>query len=226
MALSAIQLDTQTDPDCAVIWLHGLGANGHDFVPMVEQLNLPHSVRARFIFPHAPLQAVSLNNAMHMPAWYDIFGLDQDSPEDIDGLNRIKSEIDTLIKQLVEVGIRANKIVLAGFSQGGALSLYTGLNHSQRLAGLIALSCYLPIRHKLEIYAEHTDRSLPIFMAHGVYDEVVPISFAQIGHELLEQQGFTINWKKYSCAHTVCQEEVADIREWLLERWQEKNSIT
>lgn len=220
MTLSAIQIDTQPDPDCAIIWLHGLGANGHDFEPMVEQLNLPDSVRARFIFPHAPSQAVSLNNGMHMPAWYDLHGLDKDSQEDSEGIVHITTEIVALIDQQVNQGIDAQQIVLAGFSQGGALTLYAGLRYPHKLAGLLAMSCYLPLRQQLDSYAAHTDQSLPIFLAHGIYDEIVPLTFGQLARELLEQRGFETYWKEYPCAHTVCSEEIADIRAWLLKCWQ------
>ncbi|QMU61882.1 MAG: carboxylesterase [Gammaproteobacteria bacterium] len=220
MPLSTIQIETQNDPDCAVIWLHGLGANGHDFEPIVGELNLPTSIRARFIFPHAPVQAVSLNNGMQMPAWYDIYGLNKDSEEDVDGIKKISEEIKLLIQQEMDDGIVANKIVLAGFSQGGALTLYTGLSHSHRLGGLLALSCYLPIREQLESYAKETQRDLPIFMAHGSYDDVVPLAFATLAKELLEAQNFKINWNDYPCAHTVCAEEIQDIRNFLIKCWK------
>lgn len=219
MTLATIQIDTQGDPDCAIIWLHGLGANGHDFEPMVEQLNLPNSIRARFIFPHAPVQAVSLNNDMRMPAWYNIYGLDMHSKEDCEGIKRIKSEINALIDQQVNLGIPPQRIVLAGFSQGGALTLYAGLRYCRRLAGLLAMSCYLPLRQELHEYSAHADQSLPIYLAHGAYDEVVPLAFGKLARELLEQQGFKIYWKEYPCAHTVCSEEIADIRNWLLQCW-------
>ena len=220
MELSTIQIETQNDPDCAVIWLHGLGANGHDFEPIVAELNLPDSVKARFIFPHAPVQAVSLNNGMQMPAWYDICSLNKDSKEDSVGIKKMSEEIGLLIEQEIGAGIAANKIVLAGFSQGGALTLYTGLSHSQRLGGLLALSCYLPMREQLESFAKDTQRDLPIFMAHGNYDDVVSIAFANIAKELLEAQGFKIDWHEYPCAHTVCAEEIQDIRKFLLQCWQ------
>lgn len=219
MPLSTIRLETQNNPDCAVIWLHGLGANGHDFEPIVDQLNLPSSIRARFIFPHAPVQAVSLNNGMQMPSWYDIYSLDMDSKEDYEGIKKISEEIHLLIKQEIDNGIDANKIVLAGFSQGGALTLYAGLNYNQPLAGLVALSCYLPLRDQFEVYAKTASRDLPIFIAHGTHDDVVPLAFAQIAKELLTTQGFKINWKDYACAHTVCAEEIQDIRDFLLECW-------
>jgi len=220
MPLSTIKIETQNNPDCAVIWLHGLGANGHDFEPIVTELNLPTSVKARFIFPHAPVQAVSLNNGMQMPAWYDIYGLEKDSKEDSSGIKIISEEINLLIQQEIDNGIAANKIILAGFSQGGALTLYTGINYPQRLAGLLTLSCYLPLREQLETFAKDAQRDLPIFMAHGTHDDVVPLAFANLAKELLEQQGFKIDWHDYPCAHTVCAEETQDIREFLLNCWQ------
>lgn len=220
MTLATIQIDTQEYPDCAVIWLHGLGANGHDFEPIVAELNLPDSIKARFIFPHAPVQPVSLNNGVQMPAWYDIYGLNKDSKEDSAGIKNISEEIGQLIQQEIDRGTSANKIVLAGFSQGGALTLYAGLSFPQRLGGLMALSCYLPLREELERFAEHAQRDLPIYMAHGNYDDVVPITFASIARDLLTAQGFEIEWHEYACAHTVCAEEIQDIRSFLLQCWR------
>ncbi len=220
MALSTIQIDTQANPDCAIIWLHGLGANGQDFVPIVEDLSLPKTLSARFIFPHAPIQAVTLNNGVEMPSWYDIFGLDRNSNEDHAGIQAISDEIYVLISQQVDAGILAKRIVLAGFSQGGALALFAGLSTSHQLAGLLGMSCYLPHRNELNSYSALADRSLPIFLAHGLYDEVVSIEFAQHARELLEQQNFKISWNEYPCSHTVCPQEIVDIRDWLLNRWQ------
>lgn len=220
MPLATIKIETQNDPECAVIWLHGLGANGQDFEPIVAELDLPDSVRAKFIFPNAPVQAVSLNNGMQMPAWFDIYGLEKDSKEDTAGIKKISEEISLLLQQEIDEGIAANKIVLAGFSQGGALTLYTGLSYKQRLGGLLALSCYLPMRDQLEIFAKDTQHDLPIFMAHGNYDDVVPLAFARLAKESLEAQGFKIDWHDYPCAHTVCAEEIQDIRNFLIQCWQ------
>ena len=155
---------------------------------------------------------MSLNNGMQMPAWYDIYGLNKDSKEDSPGIMKMSGEINLLIQQEIDHGMNANKIVLAGFSQGGALTLYTGLSGPQRLGGLLALSCYLPMREQLESFAKDTPRDLPIFMAHGNYDDVVPLAFANIAKELLAAQGFTVDWHEYACAHTVCAEEIQDIR--------------
>lgn len=220
MTLTAITIDTRANPDCAVIWLHGLGASGHDFKPVVEQLDLPARSRVRFVFPHAPTRAVTLNDGTLMPAWYDLYGLDMNSPEDTEGLEQSKTELCALIDRLAESGIPAQRIVLAGFSQGGALSLYTGLSCGHRLAGVLAMSCYLPLHQELPNYAAKADPSLPVFMAHGEYDEVIPIVTARLTRETLERQGFTITWRTYPCAHTVCPEEIADIRDWLLQCWQ------
>ena len=220
MELSTIQIDPEDPPDCAIIWLHGLGASGHDFEPMTEALELPASTRARFIFPHAPVQAVHLNDGMQMPAWYDIYGLDANSKEDQQGLQGITRKLNALIAQQVDQGIKARRIILAGFSQGGALALYAGLHHAPCLAGILALSCYLPLRQQLQEYAEHADRDLPIFLAHGEYDEVVPLVFSDHAKELLEQAGFSVHLQRYPCAHTVCTQEIADIRAWLLQCWE------
>ena len=220
MPLSTIQIETQNDPDCAVIWLHGLGADGHDFVPIVAELNLHDSVRARFVFPHAPAQAVSLNNGIEMPAWYDIYGLDMNSQEDTVGITTITDEIHALIQQQIDEGIAANKIVLAGFSQGGALTLHVGLSYTLPLAGLLALSCYLPLREQIERFKKNSSHNLPIFMAHGTYDDVIPLAVAKFARELLTEQGFKINWHEYPCAHTVCTEEIQDIRDYLIKCWR------
>ena len=220
MSLSTIQIETQNNPDCAVIWLHGLGANGHDFEPIVAELNLPDSIRAKFIFPHAPIQAVSLNNGIEMPAWFDIHGLDMNSQEDSVGIDTITTEIRTLIQQQIDAGIAANKIVLAGFSQGGALTLHVGLSYTPPLAGLLALSCYLPLREQIERFKKNAALDLPIFMAHGTYDDVVPLAFAQLAKKLLTEQGYEVDWHDYPCAHTVCAEEIQDIRDYLIRCWQ------
>lgn len=216
MSLTYIQIDTDEQPDCAIIWLHGLGANGHDFEPIVDQLELPDNFRGRFIFPHAPDMPVTLNNGMCMPAWFDIYSLEKVSQEDDEGIHSISKEIDFLIEQQIQSGIVAKRIILAGFSQGGALALFTGLHSNHRLAGLIALSCYLPLREQLEIYAKHADRALPILLAHGLYDEIVSHTFAQHTKELLEQQQFKVQLKEYPCAHSVCAQEIIDIRNWLV----------
>lgn len=220
MSLTAVMIDTQDHPEHAVIWLHGLGASGHDFEPVVEQLDLPANLRVRFVFPHAPTRPITLNNGIPLKAWYDIYGIDMDSPQDEKGLKQSTSDICALIEQLVQSGITAERIVLAGFSQGGAQCLYTGLASGYPLAGILAISCWLPLHKKLPEYASRADRSLPILLLHGMYDVTIPISAAQSTRETLEQHGFTVAWQSYPCAHTVSPQEIRDIRAWLLECWQ------
>ena len=220
MALTTISIDTQDHPEHAVIWLHGLGASGHDFEPVVEQLDLPASLRVRFVFPHAPTRPITLNGGMPLKAWYDIYGLDMNSPQDEKGLEQSASDVRTLIEQLVQSGIASQRIILAGFSQGGAQCLYTGLSCDYRLAGILAISCWLPLHEKFPVYARSADRSLPILLLHGMYDVTIPITSAELSRETLEQQGFTVTWQSYPCAHTVAPEEVRDIRTWLLKCWQ------
>ena len=220
MALTTISIDTQDHPEHAVIWLHGLGASGHDFEPIVEQLDLPASLRVRFVFPHAPTRPITLNDGMPLKAWYDIYGLDMNSPQDEKGLEQSASDVRALIEQLVQSGIASQRIILAGFSQGGAQCLYTGLSCDYRLAGILAISCWLPLHEKFPVYARRADRSLPILLLHGMYDVTIPITSAELSRETLEQQGFTVTWQSYPCAHTVSPEEVRDIRTWLLKCWQ------
>ncbi len=220
MALTAVTIDTQDHPEHAVIWLHGLGASGHDFEPVVEQLDLPANLRVRFVFPHAPTRPITLNNGIPLKAWYDIYGLDMDSPQDEKGLRQSTSDVCALIEQLVQSGIAAERIILAGFSQGGAQCLYTGLSCGYPLAGILAISCWLPLHKKFPEYALRADRSLPILLLHGMYDVTIPISAAQSTCETLEQHGFTVAWQSYPCAHTVSPQEIRDIRAWLLECWQ------
>ena len=220
MALATISIDTQDHPEHAVIWLHGLGASGHDFEPIVEQLDLPASLRVRFVFPHAPTRPITLNDGMPLKAWYDIYGLDMNSPQDEKGLEQSASDVRALIEQLVQSGIASQRIILAGFSQGGAQCLYTGLSCDYRLAGILAISCWLPLHEKFPVYARRADRSLPILLLHGMYDVTIPITSAELSRETLEQQGFTVTWQSYPCAHTVSPEEVRDIRTWLLKCWQ------
>ena len=183
MALTTISIDTQDHPEHAVIWLHGLGASGHDFEPIVEQLDLPASLRVRFVFPHAPTRPITLNNGIPLKAWYDIYGLDMDSPQDEKGLQQSASDVCALIEQLVQSGIASQRIILAGFSQGGAQCLYTGLSCDYRLAGILAISCWLPLHEKFPVYALRADRSLPILLLHGMYDVTIPITSAELSRE-------------------------------------------
>jgi phospholipase/carboxylesterase len=198
--------------DASIIWLHGLGADGHDFEPIVPELPLPAGLRARFIFPHAPVQAVTINYGHVMPAWYDVYG---DGRQDADGIRASQARLEALIARERERGVATRRIVLAGFSQGGAIALQTGLRHSERLAGILALSTYLPLAETLGAEAAAANRGVPIFMAHGTEDPVIPLQRAAISRDQLRKLGYQVEWHEYPMPHAVCPEEIADVGAWL-----------
>lgn len=198
--------------NASVIWLHGLGADGYDFEPIIDQLKLSN---IRFILPHAPEIAVTINNGYVMPAWYDLYGLTASSKEDEAGIRLSQEYINALINIEIERGIPAKRIVLAGFSQGGAIALHTALRYPQRLGGVLALSTYLPLKTKLTDEAHTANADTPIFMAHGIFDEVISLDTCQISLNLLQSRQFSVTWRKYNMAHSVCAEEIADIRDFL-----------
>jgi phospholipase/carboxylesterase len=210
--MDAVEIETGSPPDAAVIWLHGLGADGHDFEPVVPELRLAKPVR--FVFPHAPVQPVTINNGMRMRAWYDIF---QFGPgrEDDKGIRASQALIEQLIADEVKRGLSEDKIVLAGFSQGGAIVLQTALRYPKRLAGVMALSTYLPIAATLDTERSAANAGIPIFMAHGSYDDVIPVRRAQASREVLEKLGYRIEWHEYPMPHSVCGEEIAHISKFL-----------
>jgi len=208
--MEAIEIETGPNPAAAVIWLHGLGADGHDFEAIVPELKLPKPVR--FVFPHAPVRAVTINQGMRMRAWYDIFQFGG-GPEDEKGIRESQGLIVTLIKQQPVPG---RAIVLAGFSQGGAIVLQTALRYPERLAGVIALSTYLPLAGKLKAEKSPANQDLPIFMAHGQYDDLIPLNRAQKSRELLVDAGYKVEWHDYPMPHSVCGEEIADIASFLV----------
>jgi phospholipase/carboxylesterase len=205
--MEAVEIETGRNPSAAVIWLHGLGADGHDFEPIVPELDLPKPVR--FVFPHAPIRPVTINNGMRMRAWYDIFQFGG-GPEDEAGIRASQKLVEALI-----AAEKGKKIVLAGFSQGGAIVLQTALRHPERLAGVMALSTYLPLAAKLAAERSPENRDLPIFMAHGNYDDIIPIDRARRSREMLEGLGYPVTWKEYPMPHSVCPPEIADISAFL-----------
>jgi len=207
--MDAIQIETGPNPQAAVIWLHGLGADGHDFEPIVPELELPKPVR--FVFPHAPVRPVTINQGMRMRAWYDILQLGG-GPEDDAGLRASQKLTEELIRSQ---GMPANRIVLAGFSQGGAVTLLTGLRYPERLAGLLALSTYLPLAGSLAAERSDANRDLPVFMAHGRYDDLIPLDRAQASRAALEKLGYKVEWHDYPMPHSVCAPEIADISAFL-----------
>jgi phospholipase/carboxylesterase len=209
--LDAIEIETAPDPATSVIWLHGLGADGNDFVPIVAELELP-AAPIRFVFPHAPLQPVTINNGMVMRAWYDILGADLARREDERGVRASQGLVEALIAREKARGIAARRILLAGFSQGGAIALQTGLRHPERLAGIMALSTYVPIAESLAAEANAANRDVPIFMAHGLYDPVVA---ARRSCALLERLGYAVEWHEYPMPHSVAPQELDDIGAWL-----------
>jgi phospholipase/carboxylesterase len=212
--LETIEVETAPDPVAAVLWLHGLGADGHDFEPVVPAIVRPGWPAMRFVFPHAPVQAVTINNGMRMRAWYDILQLGG-GPEDEAGIRLSQSQLQDLIAREQGRGIAARRIVLAGFSQGGAIALQTGLRQRERLGGVLALSTYLPLAATLSAERSAENRDVPIFLAHGRHDDLIPIARAQLSRLALEQLGYPVEWRDYPMPHTVCPEEIADIARWL-----------
>jgi phospholipase/carboxylesterase len=206
----------QGEPDACVIWLHGLGADGHDFEPIVPELRLPPELSIRFIFPHAPMMPVTINNGYVMRAWYDILAMDIGSAQDEAGIRASQAVVEGLIEQQIAAGIASERIVLAGFSQGGAIILQAGLRFERPLAGLIALSTYLPLAQTLEAERSEANRQVPIFMAHGDSDPVVRPELAYRSRSRLEQQGYPLEWHEYrGMEHSVNLEEIRDISRWL-----------
>jgi phospholipase/carboxylesterase len=208
-AETAVEIETGPNPGAAVIWLHGLGADGHDFEPIVPELRLEQPVR--FVFPHAPIRPVTINNGMRMRAWYDIFQFGG-GPEDEAGIRASQKLLEGLIQ--AEQG---KKVVLAGFSQGGAIVLQTALRHSGRLAGVLALSTYLPLSGKVAAELTDANKATPIFMAHGQFDDIIPIARARASRQTLAGLGYPVTWKEYPMPHSVCAEEVGDISGFLNE---------
>ena len=212
--LDAIEIETARNPSASIIWLHGLGADGNDFAPIVPALKLPRAA-IRFIFPHAPVQPVTINGGMRMRAWYDITD-GAIRREDESGVRASQTLIEALIAREKKRGTAANRLVLAGFSQGGAIALQTGLRHSERVAGIMALSTYLPIADKFAAEASKANRDAPIFMAHGSHDPVIPLARAEQSRGLLQSLGYNVEWREYPMPHSVCPEEVSDISAWLV----------
>lgn len=197
----------------SVIWLHGLGADGHDFEPIVPELGL--RVPVRFVFPHAPVRPVTINGGMAMRAWYDILGFDAKAKEDAAGIRASAAAVTGLIDREIERGMSSQRIVLAGFSQGGAIALHTALREPRALAGVLALSTYLPLASTVASERSAANAGVPIFMAHGTDDSVLPLALAEFSRRTLEALGYAIEWHAYSMAHSVCLEEVSAVGAWL-----------
>jgi phospholipase/carboxylesterase len=212
---SAVTLQPAGAVTASIIWMHGLGADGNDFVPIVPELRLPASLNIRFIFPHAAMRPVTWNNGYVMRAWYDIKALGLKAEEDATGIHQSEQTIRRLIQHEIDQGIPANKIVIAGFSQGGAMALQVALRYPHRLAGVMPLSTYLPLRDTLADEANIANRDIPILMCHGRQDPVVPYELGDTSRKLLEAQGYVVDFRSYNMPHSVCAEEVDDISQWL-----------
>jgi phospholipase/carboxylesterase len=202
--------------DAAVVLMHGLGADGHDFESIVPELRLPASPSIRWVFPHAPVRSVSINAGYRMRAWYDIVGLDRRSPEDEVGVRESARAVHDLVRRERERGLDSSRIVIAGFSQGGSLALFAALRWPERLAGVAALSTYLPLGRTLEQERHPANAAVPIFMAHGTYDSVVSPELGRLSREHLRSLGYDVEWHEYAIPHSVSAEEVGDLRAWLL----------
>jgi len=210
--MEAIEIQTGSKPAASILWLHGLGADGHDFEPIVPELKLAKPVR--FVFPHAPVRPVTINQGMRMRAWYDVLQLGG-GPEDEAGIRASQRLAEELISKEKKNGMPAAKIVIAGFSQGGAIALQTALRYPERLAGVLALSAYLPQAASLQSERSPANQGIPIFMAHGRYDDIIPPRRADESRKLLEAAGYRVEWHEYPMPHSVCAEEIADIAAFL-----------
>jgi phospholipase/carboxylesterase len=213
--LETVEVETGRGPRASVIWLHGLGADGHDFEPLVPVLDLPAALPVRFVFPHAPMRPVTINGGMVMRAWYDIRPEGGERREDAAGVRESQARVEALIARERARGIAPGRMVLAGFSQGGAMALQTGLRHAERLAGILALSCFLPVADTLAAEASPTNRDIPIFMAHGTRDDIIPLARARRGRDVLQGLGYGVEWHEYPMPHSVSETEVADLSRWL-----------
>jgi phospholipase/carboxylesterase len=216
-ALETVELEPGGPADSAVLWMHGLGADGHDFEALVPQLRLPEAKAVRFVFPHAPIRPVTINGGHRMRAWYDVASFDRRVPQDAAGIRESAESLGALVRRERERGIRSDRIVVAGFSQGGAMALQLGLRWPERLAGILALSTWLPLADTLEAEAHPANAAVPVLMAHGSFDPIIPIPAGEASRDALRARGYHVDWRSYPMPHSVCGEEVEDIRQWLLQ---------
>ena len=213
--LETVTVETGPHPTHTIIWMHGLGADGHDFEPLVPELLDAGMPALRFVFPHAPVRPVTINNGYAMRAWYDIIGIDRRSAEDIKGIGESADAIGGLIHREHARGIGSDHILVAGFSQGGAMALHLATGHPDKFAGVIALSCYLPMARDQARLRNGANLRTPIFMAHGTQDPVVPFALGEDSRQLLSSAGYSVDWHTYPMPHGLCEPEVADLRAWL-----------
>ena len=213
--LETLERETAPNPTHSVIWLHGLGADGNDFVPIVPSLLRTGWPPLRFVFPHAPVRPITINAGMRMRGWYDITGFDLAQKQDEAGIRASSAHVEALIEREAQRGVPADRVVLAGFSQGGAIALAGGIRHAQRLGGIVALSTYLPIAEIIAAERHAANARTPIFMAHGAFDPVVPQMLGEVSRERLLGFGHPLSWHSYPMAHQLCPQEISDLAEWL-----------
>ena len=211
--LQSIEIETRPKPSHSVIWLHGLGADGNDFVPVIQELALP-PLAIRFVFPHAPMRPVTINGGFVMRAWYDIAYQDLVMKEDEPGVRQSQKMIEELVAKESTRGVPPNRIVIAGFSQGGVIALQTALRHPKRLAGVMSLSAYLPLVATVEMERNPANNDMPVFLGHGIMDNIVPLPLGTTSRDRLIKLGYDIDWHQYPMAHSVCPEELEDIGAW------------
>ncbi len=215
MALETIEIETGPNPTATVLLMHGLGADGNDFVPIVGEMDFSAIGNVRFVFPNAPIMPVTINGGYKMPAWYDIVATDLGRQEDEAGLRKSRLSIEELLAKEKARGIASNRIVIAGFSQGCAMALMVGLRHEEKLAGIVGMSGYLPIAATTATERSQANAATPIFLAHGRHDDVVPVARASASKQALDALGYAVEWKDYPMPHSVCADEIQDLNEWL-----------
>ena len=215
--LDFLEVNPQSKPAAAIIWLHGLGVDGHDFEPIVPELRIPESLPIRFVFPHAPKRPVTINFKMVMPAWFDILDVSGLHKVNVDDILKSSRQLADLIQAEIRRGLSPDRIILAGFSQGGTIALHAGLRFAKKLAGIMALSTFLPTVDQLADDGSDANRATPIFMAHGTSDPLIGIENAVLTRDALRRLGYDVRWQEYPVAHTVCHEEIRDIRSWILD---------
>ena len=213
--LTTVEIEPTSPVRASVIWMHGLGADANDFRPIVPEMRLPAELGIRFVFPNAPIRPVTINGGMRMRAWYDVLTMDLPHREDPDGVYDSERAITALIEREKQRGVPAERMVLAGFSQGGAMALHIGLRYPNQLAGILALSCYIPLADRLSTERHLANQHTPLLVAHGDYDAVIPMRYGQLSIEKLENLGYQPEWRDYSMGHEVCWQEIRDIADWL-----------
>jgi phospholipase/carboxylesterase len=223
--LEYIESETSSPPQRSVIWLHGLGADGQDFSDLPGMLDLPSQLAVRFLFPHAPMRPITLNSGMVMRGWYDVAGLGANRKEDLDGLEESSEMVTALIHQEMARGIATDQILLGGFSQGGALSLYLGLRYPMRLAGIVSLSAYLPAANRIRTERNGANGNTRVFLGHGLYDPMISAQAGDVSRQLLEELGYPVTWRTYPIEHSICDSEMRDLADFFVRCFSDLDGV-